>query len=148
MDDKVLDNLRELNILIKKKLFFIGKCNGIATPPSPLQVRIFIYIYEREGNEVSQAELTRELKGSKVSISEAISKMVSNGNLKVISSKSDARKNIVTITDQGIEIMNNMIHSFEILEKEMLKDIERCDFETFIKVMQHMKKNIEEEEYV
>lgn len=148
MDECVLDTLRDLNILIKKRLFILGKKNGIGVPPSPLQVRIFMYIYESKDKEVSQALLAQELKVSKVSISEAVSKMVSNGNIKVITSSSDARKNVITITDQGIEIMNKMRCSFDILKHEILAGISDEELETFFGVMQHMKENMREDNYV
>lgn len=148
MKDKVLDNLRELDILIKKRMFLIGKECGIKVPPSPLQVRIFLYIFESKEKEVSQADLVRELKVSKVSISEAISKMVNNGVVEVITNKNDARKNNITYTDKGIDVINNMLQEFEILKSELVKDISDTELENFIKVMQHMKKNIREDEYV
>lgn len=148
MDECVLDTLRDLNILIKKRLFALGKKNGIGVPPSPLQVRIFMYIYESKDKEVSQALLAQELKVSKVSISEAVSKMVSNGNIKVITSSSDARKNVITTTDQGIEIMNKMIRSFDTLKSEILTGISDEELENFFAVMQHMKENIREDNYV
>lgn len=148
MKDKVLDNLRELDILIKKRMFLIGKECGIKVPPSPLQVRIFLYIFESKEKEVSQADLVRELKVSKVSISEAISKMVNNGVVEVITNKNDARKNNITYTDKGIDVINNMLQGFEILKSELVKDISDTELENFIKVMQHMKKNIREDEYV
>lgn len=148
MDSEVLDNLRELDILIKKRLFSIGKNNGICVPPSPLQVRIFMYLLDSKNNEVSQSDLVNQLKVSKVSISEVISKMVNNGVVKVITSEKDARKNIITITDKGIKIMEDMNASFEVIKGEITKNINRDDLDTFNKVMQQMKKNIKEDKNV
>lgn len=144
----VLDDLRDLNILVKKRLFLIGKKNGINKAPSPLQVRIFMYLYLNKDKEVSQADLVSELKVSKVAISEAISKMVNCGNIKVIPSLTDHRKNILSYTDQGIKIMNEMIFAAELLNKELIRDIDLSELNTFMNVMQHMKKNIEEGKYV
>lgn len=144
MEYNILDDLRDLNILIKRKLFSLGKKNGINVPPSPLQVKIFMYIYESEG-EVSQVDLVRELNVSKVSISEAVSKMVNSGNLEVITSKKDARKNVITVTEKGTQIMNTMIHSFETLNKDISENLTLEELEIFSKVMQKLKKNIREE---
>lgn len=144
MEYNILDDLRDLNILIKRKLFSLGKKNGINVPPSPLQVKIFMYIYESEG-EVSQVDLVRELNVSKVSISEAVSKMVNSGNLEVITSKKDARKNVITVTEKGTQIMNTMIHSFETLNKDISENLTLEELELFSKVMQKLKKNIREE---
>lgn len=145
MNDNVLDSLKELDILIKKRLFLIAKENGINVLPSPLQVRIFMYIYESEGVEVSQTDLVRELKVSKVSISEAISKMVNNGNLSVITSGVDARKNVITITEKGMNAMNSMTECFEILKHEIVKDISKDELTTFNNIIQCMKKNVRED---
>ncbi len=144
MEYNILDDLRDLNILIKRKLFSLGKKNGINVPPSPLQVKIFMYIYESEG-EVSQVDLVRELNVSKVSISEAVSKMVNSGNLEVITSKKDARKNVIMVTEKGTQIMNTMIHSFETLNKDISENLTLEELELFSKVMQKLKKNIREE---
>ena len=138
MDKSILESLRELNILIKRKLFLILKENGINEAPNPLQVSIFMYLYNNKNKEVSQADLVKELHVSKVAISEAIAKMVSNGNIEVIASK----------TDQGIKRTKNMIKSLSLLNNELLRDIDEFELNTFMNVMQCMKKNIEEEKNV
>ena len=61
MDKSILESLRELNILIKRKLFLILKENGINEAPNPLQVSIFMYLYNNKNKEVSQADLVKEL---------------------------------------------------------------------------------------
>ena len=68
MDKSILESLRELNILIKRKLFLILKENGINEAPNPLQVSIFMYLYNNKNKEVSQADLVKELHVSKYTI--------------------------------------------------------------------------------
>lgn len=148
MDYNVLDDLRELDILIKKRLFLIGKRNCADKSPSPLQVKIFRYLYLNKDKEVSQADLVNELRVSKVAISEAISKMVNNGNIKVVPSMTDHRKNILSYTDQGIKIMNQMVLATNLLNKELIRNIDLNELNTFVSVMQQLKKNIKEDDYV
>lgn len=145
MKNLVMDSLRDLNISIKKKMFLIGKKNGIKNPPSPLQVRIFMYIYHSKDMSLSSADLARELKVSKVAIGEALTKMEQNGNIVIKDSETDGRKKILSYTDEGLRRMNGMLSSINSLNDELLKDISDDDLEIFINVVDKMKRNLEEE---
>lgn len=148
MEENVLNYIRDLSISIKKKMFFIGKKANINKPPSPLQVRIFVYLYEHKDSIISPKDLVRELKVSKVAISEALTKMENNGNITIKESKSDGRKKILSYTEQGIERMNQMTLSLDTLNKELIKNISAEELNVFINVLKKMKENIKEEENV
>ena len=148
MDENVLAYMRDLNILIKKKMFFIGKKANISNPPSPLQVRIFMYLYDHKDTSISPKDLVRELKVSKVAISEALTKMENNGNITIRESEDDGRKKILSYTEQGIERMNQMTSSLETLNRELIKNISDEELDIFINVVKKMKENIKEEQNV
>ena len=62
MDKSVLNYIRDLDISIKKKMFLMGKEAQINNPPSPLQVRIFMYLYNHKDLITSPKDLVRELR--------------------------------------------------------------------------------------
>lgn len=144
MDEMVLNYLKDLDIFIKKKMFILGKNANINKPPSPLQVRIFMYLYEHRNSIVSPKDLVRELKVSKVAISEALTKMENNGNITINDSIDDGRKKILSYTEQGLERMNQMTSSLKTLNEELIKNINDADLQIFISVVQKMKENIME----
>lgn len=148
MDKSVLNYIRDLDISIKKKMFLMGKEAQINNPPSPLQVRIFMYLYNHKDLITSPKDLVRELHISKVAISEALTKMENNGNITIKESQEDGRKKILAYTEQGIKRMNKMITSIEILNKELTKNISDEELELFINVVMKMKDNIKEEKNV
>lgn len=148
MDEMVLNYLKDLDISIMKKMFFLGKKAHISKPPSPLQMRIFIYLYEHRDSIISPKDLVRELNVSKVAISEALTKMENNGNITIKDSVDDGRKKVLSYTEQGLERMNQMTLSLKTLNKELIKDISDKDLEVFINVIQKMKENIKEEKDV
>lgn len=148
MRNMVINYLKELDISIKKKMFFLGKEAHISKPPSPLQVRIFMYLYDHGNEEVSPTDLVKELKVSKVAISEALAKMESNGNIIIKESLNDGRKKILSYTEQGIKRMEEMTASLNTLNKELTKNISDEELKVFINVLKKMKENIEEEKNV
>lgn len=148
MDEGVLNYIRDLDISIKKKMFLVGKKNHINKPPSPLQVRIFMYLYEHKEESISPIDLAKDLKVSKVAISEALTKMENNGNITIKESEDDGRKKILSYTEQGLERMNKMTSSIETLNKELIKDISDEELKIFINVLKKMSENIKEEENV
>lgn len=148
MDKNVINYLRDLDISIKKKMFLIGKKAHINNPPSPLQVRIFMYLYNNKDTNISPKDLVRELNVSKVAISEALTKMENNSTITIKDSEIDGRKKILSYTDKGIEIMNQMTSSIETLNKELIKNISAEELHICIDVLKKMKENIKEEKNV
>lgn len=148
MKNIVIDSLRDLDILIKKRLFALGKKYGIKNPPSPLQVRIFMYIQEHNGENITPAYLARELQVSKVAIGEALNKMQHNGTIKINDSSEDGRKKILSCTEEGILKMKKMKESLKPLNDEILVGISDEDLKIFISVINRMKENIKENKNV
>lgn len=146
MDSNVSEHLRELNVLIKKKLFTIGSSMGIKTPPSPLQVRIFMYLLTHKDEDICQKDLEMSLKVSKVAISEAINKMEINGTIKRVKMLDDGRSKKIVYTKDAIKKMNVMEETLINLNRLLVSNISDEDLEVFLKVLDQMKVNIREEE--
>lgn len=148
MRNMVINYIRELDISIKKRMFLCGKKAHIPKPPSPLQVRIFMYLYDHKDLEISPTDLVKELKVSKVAISEALIKMQNNGNVLIKESQTDGRKKILTYTEQGKKRMEEMLSSLEMLNEILTKNISDKELEVFINVIKKMKENLKEEKDV
>lgn len=145
MKNNVINYLKDLDISIKKKMFFYGKKANITNPPSPLQVRIFMYLYSHDKEVVSPTDLVRALKVSKVAISEALNKMENNGNIIIKESEHDGRKKVLTYTKQAKKCMEDMMKTINTLNEELTRDISDDELEVFINVLKKMKDNLEEE---
>lgn len=146
MECNLSEHLRELDVLIKKKLFTIGSAMGIKTPPSPLQVRIFMYLLKHKNEDVCQKDLEISLKVSKVAISEVLNKMENNGMIKRVKMSDDARSKKIVYTEAAVKKMNEMEEALINLNKLLVSNINDEDLEVFLKVIEKMKKNIREDE--
>lgn len=142
----VSEHLRELNVLIKKKLFTIGSTKGIKTPPSPLQVRIFMYLLTHKDEDICQKDLEMFLKVSKVAISEALNKMENNGTIKRIKMSDDGRSKKIIYTKDAIKKMNVMEETLVNLNKLLVANITDEELQVFLKVVDQMKENIRKDE--
>lgn len=144
--DNVSEHLRELDVLIKKKLFLIGSTMGIKTPPSPLQVKIFMYLISHKNDDVCQKDLEKSLKVSKVAISEALNKMENNGTIKRVKMTDDARSKKIVYTEEAIKKMNAMEDTLVNVNKLLVSDISTNDIKTFLKVVEQMKENVRKDD--
>lgn len=145
MKENVINYLKNLDISIKKKMFFYGKKANITNPPSPLQVRIFMYLYNHDKEVVSPTDLVKALNVSKVAISEALMKMENNGNIIIKESENDGRKKVLTYTKKARKCMEDMMKTINILNDEITKNISDEELEVFINVLKKMRENLEEE---
>lgn len=140
----IFDYIRDLEILIKKKLFIIGKKNGISVPPSPLQAGIFMYLLEHKEDTVYQKDLEVALKVSKVTMSEVLVKMENNGTIERISDEFDNRKRIIKYTKKGLVILEDMQKTIRTLNQDLIANLSEAEIQTFINVLTKMQNNIKE----
>ncbi len=145
-ENKILDSFREMNILIKKKLFKIAKKNGNIKPPSPLQVKILIYLCEHKNEDVCLQNLVSHLKPSKVAISEAVIKLEKSGLITRTISRNDGRSKIIKITDKAISKIGVIKNDADILNDIIINRINKDDLEVFFRVMNSMQENLRKDD--
>lgn len=145
-ENKILDSFREMNILIKKRLFKIAKSNGDIKPPSPLQFKILIYLYEHKKDNVCLQDLVSHLKPSKVAISEAVIKLEKNGLVTRTTSGQDGRSKIISITDKAISKINRMKNDADKINDIIVNNIREEDLEVFLRVMNSMQDNLRKDD--
>lgn len=144
---KMIEEVKSLNLLICKYLHEKTKENNLSKYPSPLQLGIAKYLYEKQEDTVYQKDLQEFFHISKAAISEGIQSMEKKGLIQRIPSKIDARKNKIELTEMGKESLMEIERIKEEANKEILKEFKEEEIENFIKIIHKMKKIIEKREY-
>lgn len=79
-------------------------------------------------------------------VSLTLKQMESLGFITRKPSDTDNRKAIVVLTEKGIELDEKIKECFKIVESRMIKNISDDDLAHFVKVLELMKSNLQEEE--
>lgn len=146
MKKSVAGELKKLDVAIGRKMFDIFKESNMSVPPSPLQGRILDYLIINEEKQINQKELEEKLNVSKTTISNALLSMERNEMIERVQSDTDARNKEIKLTKKSLNVFNEMSNMFEILDKEMLKDISKDELDTFYNVIEKMENNIRRKE--
>ena len=142
----MIEEVKSLNLVICKYLQEKTKENNLSKYPSPLQLGIAKYLYEKQEDTVYQKDLQEFFHISKAAISEGIQSMEKKGLIQRIPSKIDARKNKIELTKIGKESLMEMEKIKEEENKEILKELSKEEIEKFMKTIQKIKKIIEKRE--
>lgn len=146
MEKSVAGELKKLDVEIGRKMFDISKKSNMSVPPSPLQGRILDYLIINEDKSVNQKQLEENLDVSKTTISNALLSMEKNKMIERIQSDIDARNKEIKLTKKSLDVFYEMSNMFEILDKEMLKDISKEELDTFYNVIEKIENNIRRKE--
>lgn len=145
MKKDIAKELKSLDIEIGRKMFDISKKSKMSGPPSPLQAGILDYLIMNKEKQVNQKQLEENLGVSKTTISNALLSMEKNEMIERIQSDIDARNKEIRLTKKSENIFNEMSNMFEILNKEMLKEISEDEIEMFYRIIEKIKNNIRRE---
>ena len=143
----MIEEVKSLNFIICKHLQEKSKENSLSKYPSPLQLGITKYLYEKKEEPVYQKDLQEFFHISKAAISEGIQSMEKKGLIQRIPSKIDARKNKIELTEIGKECLMEIERIKEEENKEILKEFKEEEIENFIKTIHKIKKIIEKRDY-
>lgn len=109
----------------------------------PAQTDIMKYLFNSK-EIVYQKDIEREFKLRKSTISEILRNMESKGVIKKLDSKSDFRSKQIKLTQKGEEVLLELTSEIDKMEKLMEKDIDKYELEVFFKVIEQVKKNLQE----
>lgn len=109
---------------------------------SPVQIDIMEYLAEAT-EEVYQKELEKEFRLRKSTISGILQTMEKNGMIRKFESKGDFRSKRIELTKKGKDIFNNTINKIMNMENLLEKDIKKKELKTFFKVVDQIKRNLE-----
>lgn len=142
-DISFISELKELNILIGKKMFEIAKIENVNHSPSPLQFRILDCLLNSKEGAICQRDLEKNLNVSKATISGVLFTMEKNGIIDRFSSEVDARSKDIKLTDKSLERFNEMKNVSKKIDEKLIQNIRKQDLDTFLFVLDSMKKNLD-----
>ena len=112
---------------------------------TPTQMEILDYIDKHQNEKIYQKNLEKALNTRRATISEVLKTMEKNNFIQRIQNEKDARSKEIIITDKAKKIFEEKNLNIKKLNKIITKDISKEDKIIFLKVLNKMKDNIEEE---
>jgi DNA-binding MarR family transcriptional regulator len=144
MDKVVINELKEFGDILKKKVnFFEGTkvCVDNMT-----QAQVVCFIGEHQDEEISQRDIEKFLNCSKSSVSSLLDTLEKKDVIIREVSKSDARKNIIKLSNDTIESIKHVEDNIISINKTIINNIDSDKLNTFYEVLDLMKDNIRKED--
>ena len=118
------------------------KGKDIKKSPSPTQIRIILFLIEHKNEIISQKDIENHLKLSRATVSDVLNTMEKNGYIKKLANKEDARLNNIVLNNIALEMHKKADEEMKRINKILQKNISKEDLNTFIKVINQMRDNI------
>ena len=141
MEKDILLEIKSLqNELIRKTFKEIKHVHNCLI--SPVQMQIMDYLLKNNDKDVYQKDLENILNVRKSTLSGVISTMTKNSIIKRVTSDKDLRNNKIVFTDEVLTKQKEMKVYFDKVNKIIIKGIDQNKINTFLEVINLMKKNI------
>ena len=133
---KLADNLikRKLEATKPKELDMATGCHSFA-------LRFFA---ENTDRDIFQKDFEEKFSIRRSTATKILQLMEKNGLIKREKVEIDARLKKIVLTKKAFDIHNKAVGNIEVLEQNMLKDISQDEIKTFLKVLDKIKLNLEE----
>lgn len=138
MDINVLKEIKEFDKTVGKNLY---KKSKQPKHISLTELSIINYLMVTP-NPIYQKDIVDVTKLKKSSIAEQLDRMEEKGIIKRVPDKNDKRKNQIVLTKSMLNKKQKMIDELAAINKKLIKNISKKDLETFINVLNKMKRNI------
>lgn len=135
--------LRELSILITRYIDKVMMDRGLKGVQG-LQAWTLGYLYANISKDIFQKDIEEKLSIRRSTASNLISRMEDNGYVIRESVDYDARLKKVTLTELGIEIIDDVKNLANDLENRLTKGMTEDEVNKFLETIETIKKNIEE----
>lgn len=147
MDQKVLYQIKNLDKMIFRCIFYGSNnedecCIKSMKMPTQTQMQIIAYIIKHPNEEVYQKDLEEVLNLRRATVSGVLHTMEKNNLIKRVTDNKDTRAKKIILDCKAQYIFEQNRKKIEKLEEIIIKDISKSDMETFMKVIQKMKDNI------
>ena len=129
--------IKEIELLIKKRILKIYKDAGIDITPAQSKLIIFI----KNNKNVLQKDLEKLSFLSKSTLSKTLSIMESNDLIERVNIE-DGRKRKIVLTNKSIEISNNIEKELSNIEKSLIENIDEEKMNVFLNVLDTIKNNV------
>lgn len=133
---KLADNLikRSLEATKPKELDTATGCHSFA-------LRFFA---ENADRDIFQKDFEEKFSIRRSTATKILQLMEKNGLIERQKVESDARLKKIVLTKKALDIHNKAVENIEVLEQNMLKDISQDQIDNFLKVLDKIKANLEE----
>ena len=143
---RVLKKIKELESLTAQKLFSCNsdfRRNIESLPrPTPTQMRIMEYILSKNDQDIYQKDLEDVLGIKRATVSGVLQTMEKNGLIERVIDENDTRTKKIILKKETKEIFEKQKKKFEIIEKELTKNISEDEIQTFFNIIDKMEKNL------
>lgn len=112
------------------------------TPSTPTQLQIISYIIENPNSDIYQKDLENILNLRRATVSGVLQTMEKNNLIERIVDEHDTRTKKIILKEEVRKDFLKHKNTVTNLEKEIIKNIDEKDLETFSKVIAIMKENI------
>lgn len=145
-DKSVIGTIKILDTIIGKKGFELAKSmDGGRFCVGHLQFEILKYLFEHDGEVITQSDLEKHLHISKTAISDAVISMEKQGTIERTQSKSDKRANNIRQTKKSEEMFEKMKTLHAKTNELLVKGISKSELQIFYKVISKMISNLQGE---
>lgn len=144
MKPNIIEEIKELEVEIGKRLFQEAKILELKRPPSPLQAKILKYILDHKEETICQKDLEMSLKVSKATISEVLLTMEKSEFIKRVSIPEDARAKRIVLTNTSLERFQELERNFKTINDILLYNVSDKELAKFLNILKKMRHNIKE----
>lgn len=104
------------------------------------------FFYENRNRDIFQKDFEEKFQIRRSTASKILKLMEKNGYITRINVESDARLKKIVLTDKAVQLHNFVIEDIEKREKRMRDGLSEVELETFFRVIEKLRKNLENEE--
>lgn len=144
MEVNIIKEIKSLNTCLIKS-FFASKDFSKERHPRPLQAEIINYLSKNQDKVIYQKDIEENLNISKSAISEVLNSMEKNGFIEKVNDEVDARRKRVILTKDTLIEHEEIREKINKFNKELTKGITDEELNTFISVVDKLKKNMRKE---
>lgn len=131
--------IREFNKIVDKNLL---KKEKHPKHISYTEITIVKYLMKAEG-PVYQKDLVEVTKLKKSTIAEQLDRMEEKGIINRIEDKNDRRKNKIVLSKRMLNKKIKIDEEIEKINQKLMKNVTKKELETFMSILNKMKRNIE-----
>lgn len=132
------------NNLIARRIARGGN-NKYAMNISPIQVRIVKYLVKQNNKAILQKDMEYIFNIRRSTVSGVIKTMEKNNIIIRENVKDDNKSKEIKLTNEVYLRANELVRKLRELDLELLKDINKEDFEVFMRVLKNIQDNLKEE---
>ncbi|MDO5410301.1 MAG: MarR family winged helix-turn-helix transcriptional regulator [Lachnospiraceae bacterium] len=135
--------IKTLSNLIKKRIDYLSKDMEL----TGFQAYLLGYLI-RAGSrqDIFQRDVEKKMEISRASVTSVLQLLERNGFIRRQSVEYDARLKKIVVTQKGLESNRQTLMMLEHVENSITEGISDEDLQTFLQVLAHMKKNLEQAE--